>query len=144
MTCSEQQAMSMCDSLALMAVCLCQHSLLVATNMSRGVRCPCPQHSHPLGGGLPALTAMSYLTSPAPPLSPPHTHPHQYLAECRASLLAGLKRHFRFKAAEGLLSKASLRALEYACDCGLSRPGQPLTLWKEVSSRAGQGRVALG
>lgn len=56
----------------------------------------------------------------------------QYLAECRASLLAGLKRYFRFKAAEGLLSKASLRALEYACDRGLTRPGQPLMLWKEV------------
>jgi hypothetical protein len=48
------------------------------------------------------------------------------------SLLAGLKRHFRFKAAEGLLSKNSLRMLEYACDAALSRPGIPLSIWKEV------------
>jgi hypothetical protein len=49
------------------------------------------------------------------------------------SLLAGLKRHFRFKAAEGLLSKNSLRMLEYACDAALSRPGMPLSIWREVS-----------
>ena len=48
------------------------------------------------------------------------------------SLLGGLKRHFRFKAAEGLLSKSSLRSLDYACDAALSRPGVPLNVWKEV------------
>jgi hypothetical protein len=36
------------------------------------------------------------------------------------------------KAAEGLLSKASLRLLDFACDAALSRPERPLSLWKEV------------
>lgn len=65
----------------------------------------------------------------------------QYLEECRMSLLAGLKRHFRFKAAEGLLSKNSLRTLEYACDTALSRPGQPLSMWKEVKLSPGRCRL---
>lgn len=56
----------------------------------------------------------------------------EYLAECRTSLLAGLKRHFHFKSAEGLLSKGSLRLLDFACDAALSRPHKPLNLWKEV------------
>jgi hypothetical protein len=65
----------------------------------------------------------------------------QHLEECRTSLLAGLKRHFRFKAAEGLLSKDSLRLLEYACDAALSRPGAPLSMWKEVG---GLGHLSGG
>lgn len=48
------------------------------------------------------------------------------------SLLAGLKRHFRFKAAEGLLSATSLRLLDYACDACLSKPGMPLDFFKTV------------
>eukprot|EP00878_Enallax_costatus_P029995 GHUV01032580.1.p1 GENE.GHUV01032580.1~~GHUV01032580.1.p1 ORF type:complete len:372 (+),score=88.08 GHUV01032580.1:534-1649(+) len=56
----------------------------------------------------------------------------QYIEEFRASLLVGLKRHFRFKSAEGLLSKASLRILDFACDASLSRPASPLNLWSTI------------
>lgn len=115
----------------------------------------------------------------------------QFLEECRVSLLAGFKRHFRyvtmtcsaairctklghsmhthaacltnepvmahigrkvllvrkhkqtisdlftvasrFKACEGLLSKTSLRVLDYACDACLLKPGHPLNIWSTVS-----------
>lgn len=56
----------------------------------------------------------------------------QFLEEYRVTLLVGLKRHFRFKAAEGLLSKNSLRVLDYACDACLSRSTEPLNFWSKV------------
>jgi hypothetical protein len=56
----------------------------------------------------------------------------QFLEEYRVTLLVGLKRHFRFKAAEGLLSKNSLRVLGYACDACLSRSTEPLNFWSKV------------
>lgn len=57
----------------------------------------------------------------------------QHLEECRTTLLAGFKRHFRFKAAEGLLATTSLRVLSYACDAELLRLNQPIDLWSRVS-----------
>jgi len=80
-------------------------------------------------------TATTPRPPPTPHPTPPCPHPllcPQYLEECRISLLAGLKRHFRFKAAEGLLAKTSLRLLDYACDAALSQPQAPLNVWKEV------------
>jgi hypothetical protein len=47
-------------------------------------------------------------------------------------LLHSFKRHFRYKAAEGLLSRGGLRLLDYACDAAMASPGQPINLWKHV------------
>jgi hypothetical protein len=53
--------------------------------------------------------------------------PLMLLSTCRVVCVST-----RLQAAEGLLSKDSLRRLDFACDASLSAPHKPISLWKEV------------
>ncbi|KIZ02437.1 hypothetical protein MNEG_5521 [Monoraphidium neglectum] len=61
-----------------------------------------------------------------------HEDEEEFIVESRLSLLAGFKRHFRYKSAEGLLSSHGLRLLDYACDACMVYPDRPVDLWSQV------------
>lgn len=44
-------------------------------------------------------------------------------------LVAGLKRYFHGKRAEGLLSARGMQLLDYACDLQMDHADKPLFMW---------------
>jgi len=58
--------------------------------------------------------------------------------------LAGLKRYFHSKRGEGLLSAQGLRILDYACDCAINCPHQPLVRAPGIHQKLLMGALARG
>ncbi|KAK9861042.1 hypothetical protein WJX84_008386, partial [Apatococcus fuscideae] len=58
------------------------------------------------------------------------------ITDARSRLVSGLKRYFRSKRFQGLLSVKSLRILDTACDARLNEPDKPLNLWTALEKDA--------
>ena len=56
----------------------------------------------------------------------------QVVAEARVRLVAGLKRYFHEKRAQGLLTGRGILVLDHACDEAMDNSGQPLLIWAIV------------
>ena len=56
----------------------------------------------------------------------------QVLAEARVRLVAGLKRYFHEKRAQGLLTGRGILVLDHACDAAMDASSDPLLIWAIV------------
>lgn len=56
----------------------------------------------------------------------------QVVAEARVRLVAGLKRYFHEKRAQGLLTGRGILVLDHACDAAMDDSEQPLLIWAIV------------
>ena len=56
----------------------------------------------------------------------------QMTEEARLRLVAGLKRYFHHKRAEGLLSARGMQLLDWACSLQMDQANRPLFLWSHI------------
>jgi hypothetical protein len=56
----------------------------------------------------------------------------QVVAEARVRLVAGLKRYFHEKRAQGLLTGRGILVLDHACDAAMDASAEPLLVWAAV------------